>query len=229
MAPPARGAGAPRRVLRVTAVTRLAQDLNLDEALLRAVLRVECGTDRVPMDGVRPTIRVEAHHVLRHVEAGKGRSIPGPNVGMRIRDLATGYCWGGERGREPARAWSDPASVRHEIELDGVWRAYHVSQIGEWDALDVADAIVGPALATACTSWGMAQVMGVPELGLGWEQLRPLAYLDGGLGLLRLYLQRVRPQALDALRRRDLVAFAAAYNGSGQAQDYARRLSQALG
>lgn len=221
-------------MLRVTAVARLAQELHLDEALLRAVLRVECGTDRVPVDGTRPTIRVEAHHVLRHVEAGRGKRIPGPEVGMRIRDLATGYCWGGERGREPARAWSDPASVRHEIELDsgtghGGWYAYHGSQTGEWDALDVADAVVGPALATACTSWGMAQVMGIPELGLGWEQLRASAYIDGGLGLLRLYLQRVRPQALDALRRRDLVAFAAAYNGSGQAQDYARRLSRALG
>lgn len=205
----------------------LARDLGVAEAVLRGVLVVECGTDRVPPPGTRPTIRVEAHHVLRHVEAGRGRRIPGPDVGLRVRDLATGRCWGGERGREPRDAWSDPRVVRHEVELDGAWFGYHGQQALEWDALDVADAVIGPELATACTSWGMAQVLGVPSLGLAWDQLRPAAYVNGGLELLRRYLEHVKPAALEALRRRDALAFATAYNGPGQAAAYAARLEAA--
>ena len=194
----------------------LASLLAVDERLLRAVLIVECGTDALPPDGWRPTIRVEAHKVLRLVAAGQGRRIPGPDVGMRIRELATGRVWGGERGQEPPRPWADlgrERTVVHEVELDGAWVAYHGQQSLEYDALDVADAVVGPEAATACTSWGMAQVMGVPALGLTWQEIRAAAAVGGGLGLMARFFEHVNPKALDALRRQDLGAFALAYNG----------------
>lgn len=213
----------------------LAHALSIEPSLLRAVLRAECGTDRVPPDGTRPTIRVEAHLVLRRVAAGLGRRVPGPSVGMRIRVLATGEAWGGERGREPAHAYADlprrpEDAVRHEIEMDGgggapIWIAYHGRQEDEYDALDVADAVVGPEAATACTSWGMAQIVGVPALGLGWEEIRATAAVNGGLGLLVPYLRNVKPAALVALQRGDLLGFASAYNGPGRAKGYADEIA----
>lgn len=214
------------------AVSGLAIRLGVNERLLRGVLRVECGTDRLPPPGTRPTIRVEAHHVLRHVEAGRGRRIPGPDVGMRVRDLATGTCWGGERGRELRGSWADVPHrphdrVRHEIEYDGAWVPYHGDQALEWDALAVADLVVGPELATACTSWGMTQILGTTRVGLTWEQIRAEAAVDGGLGLLEPYLHNVLPAALEALKRGDLLAFARAYNGTGQPEWYADHIRKA--
>lgn len=203
----------------------LAKRLGTEEPALRAVLRVECGTDDparwVAPDG-RPIIRVEAQHVLRRLPG-----VQSPQL-LRISDRA-GYWYGG-RGPAPARPWEG-----HEVHFDGAWANYHRQDRAgglpcEWDALDAATTLVGAGVAAECASWGPGQIMGfnAEAMGISVARLRELAATpEGGLEAFALFLERVQPQALASLREHDWYGFALRYNGAGKVQDYGDKLARA--
>ncbi len=206
-------------------IAACASRLGVTEAALRAVLAVECGsTDPAMWLGLegRAIVRVEAHHVLRRLPAG--------DHGLRVGS------WRGGPG-EPARPWEG-----HEVRIDGGWAAYHGRQErtsaglpGEYDALDVAAGILpdGWEGACACSSWGPGQVLGsnAAALGVGTAiRVRELAETpEGGLELVARFLERVKPWALESLRRLDWLGVATAYNGPGKAAEYAGLLAREHG
>ena len=216
-------------------VSGVATRLGVDSRALRAVLLVECGSDdpaRWLSASGRPTIRVEARHVLRAWTGAPGVS------GLRVRDQHAGYWYGG-RTPEPSR--THDASGRlvddEEVCIDGGWSAYHGRQErddqgrpGEWDALDCEDSLVGLDIATRCASWGPGQVLG-DWRALGYSSVAELrssaATPDGGLDLVARYLEAHRA-ALVALAAHDWAGFARAYNGPGQVDYYAGKLAAAF-
>lgn len=202
-----------------------AARLRVSERALRAVLRVECGSDdpaRWLGPGGRAIVRVEAHHVLRR---------SGPTTwGLRVR--AGAIVWQGGPG-EPTGPW-----MGHEVEVDGAWWSYHGRQEredgwpGEYDALDVATLILGAEGAAACSSWGPGQVIGSAwrELGLGsaTEVREHAATPAGGLDLVERFLERAKPWALEALRAMDWPRFVESYNGRGQVGIYVAWLEREI-
>lgn len=207
-------------------VVDAAARLQVPVRSLRAVLRVECGSDDparwVAGDG-RAIIRLEAHHVLRRVV---GQQVPQV---LRVRDPHGGHWYG--PGVAPPRPWEG-----HEVLIDGAWSDYHRQerQDGrpcEWDALDAAGLIVGPDAAIECASWGPGQVLGSHWRTLGYDAPRGVAAAAatpaGGLELVARYLELVAPAALVALRAGDFVKFAAVYNGPGKAAEYGALLAAA--
>lgn len=210
-------------------VPTTAARLQVPERALRAVLRVECGSDdpaRWLGPGGRAIVRVEAHLVLRRLAAPT-------TYGLRV--VGPSGPWRGGPG-EPPGAWSLP----HEVEVDGSWWAYHGRQErrddgtpGEYDALDVAALVLPDGMegACACSSWGPGQVMGHQHAALGLPlatAVRDLAGTpEGGMELVVRFLERVKPWALAALRSLDWRGFAGAYNGTGQVDHYAALLAAA--
>lgn len=206
-------------------VAAAARRLQVAERSLRAVLRVECGSDDparwVAADG-RAIIRLEAHHVLRRL-----RGLPQTPPVLRVQG------WYGARGGEPDRPWEG-----HELCHDGAWQGYHRQDRRdgapcEWDALDAATTILHDAgAAIECASWGPGQVLGSYWQLLGYSSAQGLAAAaatpSGGLELVVGYLEWVSPAALTALRRGDLVGFARHYNGPGQAEHYGALLAAAV-
>lgn len=199
-------------------IPELAARLKCSERSLRAILRVECGSDDptkwLGPEG-RPIIRVEAHHIVRAYHGPPGRAC--------LRVQGPGLLGG------------------HQVQVDGVWSEYHGRQErerdgrpGEWDAFDAAKLMVGGEGAIAATSWGCAQVMGMHwrTLGLPYPlRIKELASTpEGCLDLLERYLRHVSPRALQALQTSDWIAFARAYNGDGpNVAFYAGRIADAAG
>jgi hypothetical protein len=210
-------------------IAPVAQRLGVSERALRAVLRVECGSDQ-PARWVNPDgsaiVRVEARHVLR-------RS-PTPTTWALRVVRPDGSLYRGGPGCPPVVGGVIPED---QVEIDGAWRGYHDRQRraadgtpGEYDALDVATQAIGGVAAAECSSWGPGQVLGTHARAMGYASAGVLAVTaaspEGGLELVARYLERVSPWALAALRVLDWRAFAERYNGAGNVKQYSEWLQR---
>ena len=109
------------------------------------------------------------------------------------------------------------------------WTAFHGSQTLENEVLDFARGLDETA-ALRSASYGAGQVMGFNHALLGYDT--PQAMYEAFNGGVRAQLDGMfsyfeNTSALEALRRRDYVGFARAYNGAGQADAYGERIRQA--
>ena len=192
-------------------VAPLAQALGVPALHLRALMLVECGGPGL-LDGL-PVIRLEVHRLwsLAH-EAVR------PAVDEHFH-VAGPRAWEGHSWRPtPESGWTP----LHQGGIPG--------QRAEWAAYHLAVELVGADVATRATSWGAGQILG------DWHALgyaSPTALVEaassdeGQADMLARYL-RARPVLLDALRRGDWTTVATRYNGAGNADEYARRLTLAI-
>jgi len=189
----------------------------IDPALVRAVVQVE-SAGRVQVDG-RPVIRLEVHHLERLATSRQRRRL----ARVLARDSESGKPW-----------------TKHRVDLGDGWQPLHhqrgeslaTSQAREWAALALARQILGDR-AIRATSIGMGQILGRHYARLGYDS--PAAMLaDAERGEAAQTAQILAfidadPAMVDALRAGDLRAFAAVYNGPGQADRYATKIARAAG
>jgi LysM repeat protein len=182
----------------------LSERIGIDPAAAVAVLCVESSGQAFGADG-RVIIRFENHIFRRYL---------GP---LRRAEFDRHFEVGGEQpwlGHRYRRSPSEP------------WRAFHGSQALEWDALGVARRLEDEA-ALRSISMGLPQVMGFNHSLVGYRSAaHMLAFMaaDVRFHLLALFdfvrQWQAESRTVSALRRGEYDAFAALYNGPGQAQYY---------
>ena len=197
----------------------VAARVGVDPAALGAVLDVESAG--VGLINGLPVIRLEVHKLWDHASA-----VARPQVDARFH--VDGYDPGKPR-TGPAKRW-----LGHRwLDNEGVWRALHqpgaAGQALEWSAYRVASQI-DPIATILATSFGLAQILGEHWRDCGFaspESFVAAQYTeDGQIESLAKLIQSSNT-LLSALRGYDWPAFALRYNGSGQVDYYAGRLSAA--
>lgn len=191
-------------------IEKLAADWRVDQRLVKAVLQVESGGDGFLPDG-RLKIRFEVHlwreHIERQIFDAHWR-VNGPNL------------WEGHE-------WKNAS---------GMWEPVHGSLSREWRCYDYAYRFNAEG-ATQCISMGAPQIMGFHYARLGYAS--PLAMrhdfaqkyetqIVSMFRLMDMMRDHAGTSALDHLRKRDLVGFAALYNGPGMASYYAGLIEKAM-
>jgi hypothetical protein len=190
--------------------TQLAAVLQIDPAVAIAVLAVESGGRAFNEDG-RLLIRFENH--IFFDEWGKVDP---------------------ERFAEHFRFDLESPWHKHEWRSgsDQEWQEFHGDQAAEWDALTLAREQFDNYAALRSISMGLPQVMGFNHLLLGYATVQEMfdAFAAGEHAQVIGFFDFVNahPGRLDALRRGDYLAFAASYNGDGQAQLYATLIQDAI-
>jgi hypothetical protein len=187
---------------------RVASALETASGPAMAVLMVESGGD--PFDAAgRVIIRFENHIFWRYFGERN------PEVFNRHFVFNAQRRWQGHRFRPDAA---------------GPWISFHGDNAREWQALEFA-ATLDENAAYRSASFGMAQVMGFNHSRLGYTTAREMAdakQADVRFHILGLFDFVKGPgptsELLEALRRRDFLKFATAYNGPGQAPQYAAKL-----
>lgn len=192
-------------------LAQLAAELGCEPRALCAVIRVEAGPEGLV--GGRPLIRLEVHRLWLGVPRERRLQVDARFV---------------VRGPRP---WEGHEFLRQGSPgVPGQWVPLHQHghQGLEWEALWVARAI-DEAAAIEATSWGAGQVLGSHWRALGYPSASALAEASFDEGeQLRQMAALIRWQQLGhALASRDWPAFAARYNGPGQVEWYAGRLSAA--
>ena len=193
-----------------TLIVSLAAELQVEARALRAVVLVE--TPGYGLVAGRPIIRLEINRLWLTVP----RELRG-RVDERFH----------VRGPQP---WE--GHMWRPIPRSDSWIPLHqggsAGQSLEWQALHVARDIHRQA-ADEATSWGIGQVMGWHWGDLGYPSLdRFLSEqerLQGQVETFRRFL--VTNGLLDALRARDWLGFARAYNGAANAVHYSGELAEA--
>jgi hypothetical protein len=109
------------------------------------------------------------------------------------------------------------------------WQNFHNDlQAGEWNAFTLAQQLNDRA-AKLSISMGLAQIVGFNHKRIGYntvEEMFDALKQDERFQLLSLFSFIVRDaNMVRALQQGDLVAFARGYNGSGQAEHYARLIA----
>jgi len=186
----------------------LAKQYCVEPAAASAVLSVEASGGRGLSDG-RPVIRLEVHKFWASCSHG-------------LRGMVDEVF----RVRGP-RPWEG-----HEVKLAGGWTSMHrpgeKGQYSEWLAFDLAREI-DDSSAIESTSVGCAQILGIHWALLGYES--PAAFLLAQFSeenqLMDFFRFMESQGLLQTLRERDWESFARIYNGPGNVEMYANRLSAA--
>ncbi|MBX2997312.1 MAG: DUF3380 domain-containing protein [Caldilineaceae bacterium] len=175
--------------------------LGIDPAVAVAVLLAESGGRAFAADG-RLIVRFENHIFFQ--EWGH-RS---PDLFARFFEFDPNERWKGHRWRRS--------------EEDG-WKVAHTGlQTSEWDLLNFARSFHEEA-ALRSISMGAAQIMGFNHATVGYASAQEMFndFQQSEENQIRGFFRFVEGKRLvGALRRSDFLAFAAGYNGSGQAETY---------
>lgn len=190
-------------------LAQLASELGVEVAALDAFLRVESAGEGL-VDG-RPLIRLEVHHLWELVAPALRPAVDARFhvEGPRPQD---GHVW----RPFPTGAWAP------------LHQAGPLGQRNEWSALMTARTIDATA-ADEATSWGCAQVLGENWKELGYQSLGEFVETQKTEeGQLRCFARFLEVHWLTkALRDRDWLTCAAAYNGVGNVGVYAKKLAAA--
>ncbi|HXF64885.1 MAG TPA: N-acetylmuramidase domain-containing protein, partial [Caldilineaceae bacterium] len=115
---------------------------------------------------------------------------------------------------------------------DQEWRSFHGDQNAEWEVLALARTHMDERAALRSTSMGAPQIMGFNHQLIGYETVQEMfsAFTSSAHAQIIAFYDFVGadPSRLEALRRGDYLAFAASYNGDGQAPLYAALIQDAL-
>jgi hypothetical protein len=180
----------------------LADRLGIDPAVALAVLMAESGGRAFGPDG-RMIIRFETHVFFN--EWGKQN----PEQFARHFRFDPDVPWQTEGQR-----WSRQG--------DGAWSGFHGNQQAEWEVFEFARHLNEPA-AMRSISMGAPQIMGFNANILGYESARQMfeAFQASERNQIEGLFRFIEGKELvDALRRRDFLAFARGYTGPGQAPLY---------
>lgn len=191
------------------AMLRLAPSYGLDPAVGLAVMRVEAGGVAFGKDG-RMILRFEPHVYRPRLNNAEWFNV---HFQIGVGGVAG---WVGE-------------GHRFRVGLTYPWRTFHGQQATEWEALTVARTL-GDEAALQSISMGAGQVMGFNHRAVGYPSARAMfdALKDSAEAQVRAMLDYCRSRGLiGALRVGDFLAFARGYNGSGQAERYAKLIEQA--
>jgi hypothetical protein len=190
------------------AMARVAPEYGLDPAVGLAVLRVEAGGVAWGKDGWM-IIRLEAHVLSWYLT----RDLFARHFAYGIGGLAH---WQGD-------------GHRFRLGLADPWLPYHGVQASEWQALQVARSLSDES-ALKAISMGAGQVMGFNHRAAGYPTARAMfnELSVSAAAQVRAMLDYCKGRSLiGALQRGDFLAFARGYNGSAQAERYARLIEQA--
>jgi hypothetical protein len=183
------------------AIARLCTRYGIDEQVIRAVLEIESGASG--FRGGRLLIRFEPHIFLQRITTEQRQVFYGHfQIGAPI--------WDGNQHRFA------PAG-------DGNYIAFHGNQDLEWQALTLAIEINEDA-AYNSASYGLPQMMGFNHAACGYPTAREMveAFKTGeGVQIEAMFRFIQDNGGIVDLRNRNFVAFAAKYNGTGQAAAYA--------
>jgi hypothetical protein len=187
----------------------LAASLGCDVPAVAAVLAVESLGLGHGLVGGRPLIRLEVHHLWRHVPDSMRTAV---DVRFHVDGPEP---WEGHRFHDGRAGWvrlHQPGEAGQAVE----WRAYGVA------------AAIDQSAAIRATSWGVAQILGDHWRRCGFAC--PAAFVaaqQSEAGQLDTFARFVRgdPALLAALVAHDWRAFAARYNGAGKVEHYAGRLA----
>jgi hypothetical protein len=174
--------------------------LGIDPAVAVAVLLAESGGRAFGPDG-RLIIRFENHIFFQ--EWGHRN----PDFFSRFFEFDANERWKGHRWR---RTQEEP------------WQEGHKSQAGEWEILNFARSIHEEA-ALRSISMGAAQIMGFNHASVGYASAQEMFndFQQSEENQIRGFFRFIEGKRLvNTLRRGDFLAFAAGYNGSGQAEIY---------
>lgn len=184
-------------------LTALSDRLEIDPAVALAVLLAESGGKAFGPDG-RMIIRFETHVFFN--EWGKQN----PERFNRHFGFDPDVPWLGE-----GQHWSPQG--------DGTWLSVHGGQEAEWAVFDFARTL-DEAAAMRSISMGAAQIMGFNYPILGYNSVHEMfeAFQADERKQIEGLFRYIEGKGLvDALRRRNYLAFARGYNGPGQALHYA--------
>jgi len=190
------------------AMARIAPEYGIDPAVGLAVMRVEAGGVAWGKDG-RMIVRLEAHVLSWYLT----RDLFARHFAYGVGGLAH---WQGD-------------GHRYRLGLSEPWLPYHGVQASEWKALQVARSLSDES-ALKAISMGAGQVMGFNHRGAGYPTARAMfdALSVSAAAQVRAMLDYCKGRSLiGALQRGDFLAFARGYNGSAQAERYARLIEQA--
>ena len=128
----------------------------------------------------------------------------------------------------PARHW--PRLGFSVAKGQAPWRASLTIRTAERDRMFATAVAIDPEAAMTATSWGALQVMGFNAEACGYATAGAMvhALAQDEAAHLAAFLRLVTSWGLiTVLRAHDWVRFAARYNGSGQAEAYARKIETA--
>lgn len=193
-------------------LTRAGRFAELDPPAMLAVWMVECGG--LAFRRGKPVLRFEPHVFFAR-------------WGCRNEALFdTHFRFGGRNGIEGAK-WQNHA-MRSGPKAE--WQRFHGDQAAEHAAMRLAAKLAGMETACQCASFGGPQIMGFNHALVGY---------GGALDMFRAFGRSERWQVLaffdfcaakdilGCLRAQDWRAFAAVYNGPGNAEAYSERIAAA--
>jgi uncharacterized protein YraI len=179
----------------------LCAQRDIDIASAVAVISVESGGKGFdPANRGRMIIRFENHKFWKYW----GRT--DPNAFRQHFEYSQEKSWLGHKWRRYATS---------------PWQKFHGDQRAEWEVLTFARSL-DDAAALKSISMGAPQIMGFNHLEIGYRTVQEMFEAfstDIGAQIVGLF-DFCSEAMIDSLRRRDFVAFARGYNGSGQAEKY---------
>ncbi len=127
--------------------------------------------------------------------------------------------------QDPALPWSDLRKHQWRPDPNQDWRPVHRDQASEWDALACARKLNEEA-ALNSISMGVYQMMGFNHAAMGYNTAAEMfrVFQDGERNQLDSLFRFIRIHNLQDAANHDLLAFARAYNGEGNADAYAAAL-----
>jgi hypothetical protein len=193
-------------------LSRAGRIAGADPAAMLAVWMVECGG--LPFTRGRPVLRFEPHVFFAR-------------WGVHNETLFDAHFrFGGRNGTEGAR-WQNHA-LRTRAGDD--WRRFHGEQDSEYEAFRLAARLAGLETACQCASFGGPQIMGFNHPSVGHGSARDMFRAFGRCErwqVLAFFDFCAAKDILGALREHDWQAFAAVYNGPGNAVAYAAKIAAA--
>jgi hypothetical protein len=192
-------------------LARVAQAYSIEPAAAVAVLAVESGGAAFGPNK-RMIIRFE-NHLFYRLWGNKEEQTFNKHFKFDAESAWKGHLW---------RA--DPAQD---------WQSFHGNQLKEWEVLNFARTLKGKA-AKMSISMGAPQILGSNYARLGFDDVHQMfdafnhpAYGEKNqiIGLFKFIESDPRNRGITALRNKDFEAFAAMYNGTGQAATYGRLIA----
>ena len=184
----------------------------LEPPAMLAVWMVECGG--LPFIKGKPVLRFEPHVFFAR-------------WGNRNEALFDRHFrFGGRNGIEGAK-WQG-----HMVRLSESddWRRFHGEQAAEHAVFRLAMKLAGHETAAQCASFGGPQIMGFNHALVGYGTAHEMILAFGRSErwqVLAFFDFCAAKDILEALRAQDWTAFAAVYNGPGQAEAYAEKIGAA--
>lgn len=193
-------------------LTHFGKHTGIPPAAALAVWMVECGG--LPFTRGRPVLRCEPHIFFEH-------------WGKDNQPVFDGHFQFGGRNGIDGRRWE-----QHKFRLtpDAEWRRFHGDQSTEYQALALAAALAGREPACLSASFGGPQIMGFNHAPIGYETAAAMfqAFARAERWQLCGFFDFCLAKDLIApLRNHNWLAFAAVYNGPGNAQAYAAKIAEA--